>query len=73
MAGFLHHCGRGAWLEMVMEMEMGYTQGTNISHRGKRKIIFKSALGGDMLVPRKVDAMKIEILRERLVFFPYGC
>ena len=28
-------------------------QGTNISHLGKRKIIFKSAfLGGDMLVPR---------------------
>ncbi len=29
-------------------------QGTNISHLGKRKIIFKSALVGDMLVPRRV-------------------
>ena len=28
-------------------------QGTNISHLGKRKIIFKSALVGDMLVPRR--------------------
>ena len=29
-------------------------QGTNISHLWKRKIIFKSASGGDMLVPRRV-------------------
>ena len=29
-------------------------QGTNISHLGKRKIIFIYALGGDMLVPQKV-------------------
>ena len=29
-------------------------QGTNISHLGKRKIIFESALGWDMLVPRRV-------------------
>ena len=29
-------------------------QGTNISHLGKRKIIFKSALLWDMLVPRRV-------------------
>ena len=28
--------------------------GTNISHLGKRKIIFKSALGWDMLVPWRV-------------------
>ena len=36
-------------------MEYIYTlQGTNISHLGKRKIVFKSALGGDMLVPRIV-------------------
>ena len=28
--------------------------GTNISHLGKRKIIFKSALGRNMLVPRRV-------------------
>ena len=30
-------------------------QGTYISHLGKRKIIFKSALVGDMLVPRYVQ------------------
>ena len=29
-------------------------EGTNISHHGKRKIIFKSAMVGDMLVPRMV-------------------
>ena len=29
-------------------------QGTNISHLGKGKIIFKHNLGGDMLVPRRV-------------------
>ena len=29
-------------------------EGTNISHLGKRKIIFKSALGGDMLGRRRV-------------------
>ena len=29
-------------------------QGTNISHLGKRKIIFKYTLGGDMLVPWRV-------------------
>ena len=30
-------------------------QGINISHLGKRKIIFKSALVGDMLVPWRVS------------------
>ena len=30
-------------------------QGTNISHLGKRKIIFKSALVGDMLVSGRVN------------------
>ena len=29
-------------------------QQTNLSHLRKRKIIFKSVLGGDMLVPRRV-------------------
>ena len=29
-------------------------QGTNISHLGKRIIIFKRALGGDMLASRRV-------------------
>ena len=32
--------------------------GTNISHLGKRKIIFKSTLGGDLLVPRRVYRKK---------------
>ena len=30
-------------------------QGTNISHLGKRKIIFKMSLKGDMLVPRRAS------------------
>ena len=29
-------------------------QGTNISQLGKRKIIFKHTLGGDMLIPLRV-------------------
>ena len=29
-------------------------QSTNISHLGKRKSIFTSTLGGDMLVPRRI-------------------
>jgi len=29
-------------------------QGINISHLGKRKLIFKTALERDMLVPRRV-------------------
>ena len=38
-----------------MKKEAAHTlQGTNISHLGKMKIIFKSALGGNMLVPRRV-------------------
>ena len=35
-------------------------QGTNISHRGKRKIIFKSALEWDMLVPRSVSRKPVD-------------
>ena len=31
-----------------------FLQGINISHLGKRKLIFKTALGRDMLVPRRV-------------------
>ena len=33
-------------------------QETNISHLRKRIIIFKSALGGDMLVPRRVGRLE---------------
>ena len=34
---------------------MGTLQGINISHLGKRKIIFKTPFLGDMLVPWRVD------------------
>ena len=34
-------------------------QGTNISHLGKRKIIFKIPFLGDMLVPRRVRLFKV--------------
>ena len=39
----------GGWHEVKDTL-----QGTNISHLGKRKIIFKMPLKGDMLVPRRV-------------------
>jgi len=38
----------------VTRMKITTLYGTNISHLGKRKIIFKSALVRDMLVPRRV-------------------
>ena len=37
----------------VFEVFSAYPQGTNISHLGKGKIIFKSALGRDIWVPRR--------------------
>ena len=40
--------------DLSMTSRLGPLQGTNISHLGKRKIIFKSALGWDMLVPWRV-------------------
>ena len=47
--------GPGVVRRCISGFEDGDTlQGTNISHLGKRKIIFKSALVGDMLVPRRV-------------------
>ena len=33
-------------------------QGINISHLGKRKIIFKMPFSGDMLVPWRVDVLQ---------------
>ena len=45
------------WLDacMLRSFQNKYTlQGINISHLGERKIIFKSALVGDMLVPWRV-------------------
>ena len=43
-------------------------QGTNISHLGKRNIIFKRALGGDMLVSRRVTVCH-EILAKLSIIF----
>ena len=44
------------FLKEHQEIRGNTLQGTNISHLGKRKIIFKSAFksGYDMLVPRRV-------------------
>ena len=40
---------------MCVSYVLLYTlQGINISHLGKRKLVFKTALEGDMLVPRRV-------------------
>jgi len=36
------------------QFRMDTLQGINISHPGKRKLIFKTALERDMLVPRRV-------------------
>ncbi len=47
-------------------------QGTNMSHLGKRKIIFKSALIGDMLVPRRVY-IYIPASSKGCCFNPKGC
>ena len=38
------------------EKKLGTLQGINISHLGKRKIIFKMPFFGDMLVPWRVTA-----------------
>ena len=42
-------------------------KGTNISYLGKRKIIFKRALGGDMLVFRRVSGWKMDSFWWRFV------
>ena len=45
----------GSFPKARIEMKITNTlQGINISHLGKRKIIFKHALGGDMLVPQRL-------------------
>ena len=43
----------------------------NISHQGKRKIIFKHTLGWDMLVPRRVHLYVCFHQKVRNVFFVY--
>jgi len=40
--------------ELKKKTESITLQGTNISHLGKRTIIFKTSLGKDMLVPWRV-------------------
>ena len=40
--------------DLSMTSRLGTLQGTNISHLGKKNIIFKSALEWDMLVPWRV-------------------
>jgi len=45
---------------VINENDKSYTpQGTNISHLAKRKIIFKRALVGDVIVPKRVISTKI--------------
>ena len=59
------HCAQGhLWakvigrsLESKKSMAKKYPPGINISHLGKRLIIFKHALGRDMLVPRRVKKL----------------
>ena len=44
-----------------IDLQQGHTlQEINISHLGKRKIIFKMDFSGDMLVPRRVDLHSFE-------------
>jgi len=45
-------------------------QETNISNLGKRKILFKRALVGDMLVPRRVPTFTIKISHVRFPPLP---
>ena len=47
--------GRASWLRTVDNFDCEYTlQGINISHLGKRKLIFKRECWWDMLVPKRV-------------------
>ena len=49
---------------------MGYTlQGINISHLGKRKIIFKMPFLWDMLVPWRVVMCSKEVSSQVFCFF----
>ena len=54
--------------DVNIRKEMSTLQGTNISHLGKRKMIFKSALVGDMSVPRMVfleQKQQLSVLKVR--------
>ena len=57
LSGTMHHVDRLYFRVLESSNLLGLfecMEGTNISHLGKRKIIFKSALGGDMLGRRRV-------------------
>ena len=47
-------------------------RGTNISHLGKRKIIFKRTLSGDMLVPRRVVSYENRFIDRKSTGPPVG-
>ena len=49
---YLHHLNEG--IRIVIGVIVVTLQGINISHLGKRKIIFKMQFLGDMLVPWRV-------------------
>ena len=48
----------GMKVQSPQKGKTGTLQGTNISNLGKRKIIFKSALGWDMLISKRVKMIK---------------
>ena len=51
-----------------MTSDSSYPPGINISHLGKRKIIFKRDFWWDMLVPWRVNLMFFEIFRGILTY-----
>ena len=52
---FIKHLKKNRGIQRLKYVQINPLQGTNISHLEKRKIIFKMALKGDMLVPRRVN------------------
>jgi len=52
--------------------QLSNPQGINISHLGKRKLIFRPALERDMLVPRRVPYSIINLRWYILGCFPPG-
>ena len=53
---------RGKKTVLFSEFTMIYLQEINISHLGKRKIIFKIDFSGDMLVPRRAHQFEDDLL-----------
>ena len=52
----------GKLLEAIYRAGVSTLQGINISHLGKRNLIFKTALERDMLVPRRVNPIETNML-----------